>query len=354
MSLVAVPGGILRYPDPFRWVISTSNLLLDATGEKYAALVHAPKTGTLGKVRFPTGTVTTGGTIRVSFQDDSGGDPDGTEDQYRDVTVDAADDNTWKLSGLITDSGADGGAKRSVTKGDPLWIVCKLDGAGSMNLLATLNPYGDCFENSQYVDHYTASWSRFSATFGGFELLYDDDSVAYTPGLIPTRQGTITLDAAGAIRETGNYFQVPFACKVAGMWWYADQDASCDLIIYDSDGTTELASTAIGSTMRRTNAARVGERYFSSEVTLAASTWYRAVLQATSGSQTMMTNVFSANAAMGMVPGGINWYRTDRDSGGTWSQTDSQRIACGLLISQIHDGAGGSGLLTHPGMSGRV
>jgi hypothetical protein len=52
---------------------------------KLAFVCEAPKTGVLRKVCFRTGSVVTGDTLKVSFQDvdPATGDPNGTADQFR-------------------------------------------------------------------------------------------------------------------------------------------------------------------------------------------------------------------------------------------------------------------------------
>lgn len=70
--------------------------LLDADGEKLAFVLPAPKTGNLAQVGFRTMIVTTGDTLKVSFQgvDEATGDPDGTPDQYRTTVIADGDDGT--------------------------------------------------------------------------------------------------------------------------------------------------------------------------------------------------------------------------------------------------------------------
>jgi hypothetical protein len=62
-------------------VSSFVSRLIDATGEKYAAIIQIPKTGTISKIGFRTGTVTTSQTLRGGIEtvDAATGAPTGTQ-----------------------------------------------------------------------------------------------------------------------------------------------------------------------------------------------------------------------------------------------------------------------------------
>ena len=101
MTLTAVKGG-LWVPTIIGALANAApafvGLTIDGAAEKVAVFFQVPKTGTLDAFEFRLGTVTQAPTngLRCSFQDLSAttGFPDGTQDQYRDVTSGLTQD-TW-------------------------------------------------------------------------------------------------------------------------------------------------------------------------------------------------------------------------------------------------------------------
>ena len=103
--------------------------LLNSANEKWAAIIRAPRTGTLDKFECRIGTSLAtfpGNGLRLSFQDVdlSTGNPDGSVDEFRVVSV-SPGVNGWVTPGLMTDDGTDTGVKRSVTAGD--YLACVVD-----------------------------------------------------------------------------------------------------------------------------------------------------------------------------------------------------------------------------------
>src|SRR3989304_561487 len=81
MALQTIKG--LWLPQPLSWFIPTNvSFLIDAAAEKVAFIFKVPKTGTLESVSFVLGPVTTGDTLKISFQDVdvATGNPDGSGD----------------------------------------------------------------------------------------------------------------------------------------------------------------------------------------------------------------------------------------------------------------------------------
>ena len=151
MTLATVKGGLwIPKPPAVSTTVSFSTFLIDAAGERVAFVIRVPKTGTLDKAEFRVGTVAINAAsqVRVSFQDISAanGDPDGTQDQFRDIAGSAFASNTWMVPGLMTSDGTDTGVKRSVTQGDLLSVVIEYQtftAADSVNVNRTRSPSSD-------------------------------------------------------------------------------------------------------------------------------------------------------------------------------------------------------------------
>lgn len=355
MALQAVSGVI--YPNTPGITFAFTSFLLDAAGEKLAFIFYAPKTGTLRSAGFRLGTVTTGQTLKASFQDVSltNGDPDGTVDQFRTVTVADTDDNTWKQTGIISSDGTDGGTKRTVTQGDLLALVIEFDSTvGNLNISgATASSASDSpFLIGVYCDHFTAAWLKSSAALPLLALEYDDLSFPFLPGVWPISASATQVYGNGSTPDEAALRLQLFPAKVIGGWANCTIAGNADFVLYDASSNV-LASGSLDSDVRL---AANGQHIciFTSEATLAANTTYRLSLKPTTATSVTL-RYFDVNAAaiLGQVQGGQQMYYSTRTDAGAWTDTTTRRPMMGLLISALDDGAAaGGGLLTHPGMSG--
>jgi len=349
------PGSVSR--------IGFGQLLIDASGEKAGFTIRVPKTGTLNKVGFFTHTVVQAQTIRVSFQDlDANGFPDETQDQYRDVSIADTDDSVWKETGIISSDGTDTGTKRSVTKGQFLAVAFEHPSfaAGDVFRVQMFNG-STIIPANEYVSLKTGgSWAKQANAIPNMALLYDDGLVYPMSDCPPfTAAGSqsfnVDTTAGSGGDERGNKFQVPFACKVQGMWAaLLDTSGDFDLVLYDSDGTSVLESVSIDKDYKPlASDAFIWAGYFDTEITLTPGTNYYAMIKPTT-----TTNVSAYRASVNtaayldQILGGQNVHAAIKTDGGSPTPTTTQRYNCGIIISALSDTATGGGILIHPGMSG--
>jgi hypothetical protein len=119
-----------------------------------------------------------------------------------------------------------------------------------------------------------------------------------------------------------------------------------DLVLYDSDGTTELQNVSIDNDQIY-NAASFAHTIYFNETTLSAllpNTYYRITLRPSTGTNMGTThywNLKSANDRTALVDqaADINW--CERANAGAWTDTDTQLLVMQLIITDITGGAGG-------------
>lgn len=345
MALTALGGGMFM-PKPENFSTNNAGHLIDASGEKMAAVFRAPKTGTLAKVRFRTLTVTTGDTLKVSFQDVdmATGNPDETADQYRTVSVASSDDNVWITTGYITTDGTDGGGKRSVTRGDLLAIVIEYDSyvAGNMTIANTAIPVD--YGNGAYSLLKTGgTWSKSTSVVGCFELEYDDGTLAYCDTLVPGYNASGTFASNTTPDEIALYFRFPVPVTVGGAFILVDLDGAMDAVLYDSDGTTALATVSFDSDVRSGTSVSGNMVVFPTEINLTANTWYRMAMKPTTTAAVgWRRSEMRAAASLDMSDLGQNAYWSQRTDAGAWSETTNYRPRISMLVTKVHDGSGGS------------
>lgn len=352
MAYTAVPGGLwvpnkrLLHVD----VVST-NLLMDATGERVGFFVVVPKSGTLDKFECLTNTFTqaTNG-IRFSFQDPDGtGFPDGTQDQFRDVASGSLASNSWIVPGLMTDDGTDTGVKRSVTKGQKLWCVIDFVSFAASDAIRIAT---GSFETStsDYAETYAAlragagpAWTRQTAA-PMMSLKYDDGTYGeiLCPGITAITQ--TSFNSGSTPDERGLYFSLPMNCKIDAIGMQMAGLASgrtFDVVLYDTDGTTVIETISWDSIYLSTlTGTRLFYFFLTQERTLTANGNYRITLKPTTASNNALVDV-TANAAGNLAPYGSGQLTT-RTDGGAWTQTATRRPLIGVRVSSVDDGSAGS------------
>jgi hypothetical protein len=324
--------------------IGNSAFSQNGSTDFYAMVVRIPKTGTLSKVHFRMANAITGDTYRVSFQDvDSAGHPDGTADEYRTLVVSSGDDNKILTTGILSNTGADGGTKRSVTAGDVIAVVLDWDSyvSGSLQpsrLTATewLGP-ATCMQS-------TNSGSTWVPLEGAplLALEYDDGSFAFLEGcsLFGTQLAT-TLGSGSSPDEYAMRFKLPWPVRTTGAIFMA-ATTLCDLTLFTDAGTTVAGPATNDVDSNVDDVARAW--YWSSAVDLAADTWYRLSWKPTTATtkQVVVHDLTVANQ-MQTLPLGSNMMMSTRTDGGSWTNVTTKFIPFSLIVTALDDGAGGGG-----------
>jgi hypothetical protein len=345
-------GGMVAYPDiPDSSDPLLSSNTIDAAGEKFACVIRAPQTGTLDKFEFMTQTVTSAQTLRVSFQDlDASGDPDGTQDQYRDIASGSVTSNTWTVPGLMTTDGTDGGVKRSVTRGDMLAMVIEFASTAGNLGIARFNSTTSPTLADFYGDHFTASWAKVASPCN-VALKYDDGTYAYIgPGwsaISTNPPSSISISTSTTPDEAGNIVTVPFKASIAGAWIIVDLDQAGDVVLYDSDGTTALRTVSLSASRRSGTGAAISLVRFPTSYTASINASYRIVFKPTTTSAINLRE-FVVNSAeiLDAYTGGQDVHKTVRTDAGSWTETTTRRVYIGLMLDGLGDNvsSGGGGL----------
>lgn len=330
----------------------TNHLTMNTAGHKSAWTFRAPKTGTLNRFGYRIGTVgnVPDNGLRYSFQSLSAGLPDGTQDQFADITSGIATGAWLEPTDYMGSGGLGSGSKRSVTIGEYLSAVIEFPSfvAGDSVTTVRFGITDDLSANQNPLVNTGAGYTATNNNGWPLGLLYDGDS-DYTPFLgdhwVPF--ATFVADAAygsgSTPDERGMRFQLPWDCIVDGVEISADWDADADIVIYDSDGTSVLATVNQDSENRLgTNPGPIKVPF--PDVALLANTTYRVTAKPTTASTLQLqTFTASSNAHLGGISGGSSWYYTQRTDGGSWTDTDTKRPWIRFHIKAQDGSPGGSG-----------
>lgn len=344
--------------------------VIDASGEKFALMCqvfHSTlKTGTINirKVELPIGAVTQNvlSTVRLSLQNFSltAGppfQPDGTQDQTFDW-VGASNPltaNSWNVTGnLSADRAVDLSA---ISPGDAnstfVAVVVEYSTFTALDsvVIRTLNrniSAGNSNPDTEFSGspllQTSGTWNALAGVGGIVVFECDDGSKAF--GVLHTPYSAFssaTVASNGAIRAAGLYFSVPLTISLdeIGLMLAVQNGADGTLILYDTDGTTVIASVTIDNDVLMSSATRFGI-IRSPGPTITANAGYRLVFVA---STTTSTSVFYADVAAAVnldgVPGGSECMWTQRDSAGVWTETTTRRPWFILTVGGVDIPSGG-------------
>lgn len=352
----APPVGVR--PDAF-----SANMLIDATGEKAAAIgsVWTPNRGSknITRIQFPFGAVTKAGgsALTLSLQDVDTANafrPDGGADQT--VAIANADaaflSNTWYRSGALS-------ATRTVAFGDLVAVVLEYDGGGRLGadsvVWSQLLRSGEVLSRGAGNALFTSSWAIGQHPV--IVLEFDDGTFGTLDGAsIAKTLSTLAYKSDSSPDEHALVINPVAPMKVDGFWvsaLCASTAADFDIVLYD--GTTPLVTKSFDAhTLFSIARAFLIESF--AEQTLAVGSTYYLALKPSQATATATLHYFDINHAdhRQAMPGGTQFSYANRVDGGAWANQSTTRIPyMGLRISAVSDGAGGSGgMLVHPGMSG--
>jgi hypothetical protein len=317
--------------------IAPVTLTIDASAEKVGVIMQVPKTGNWRTIWFHLSGVTGTHTLRYSVRGlGTDGNPDGTI--AASGTGTAA--NGWFSIQLSADY--------AVTRGDNIAVVCDFSAYTSGGVGVTTTNVQDYL--FPYVTHFTAAWAKQGRS-PVVAVAYDDGTFACAPGVYPLAISDQTYNTGSTPDEIGLIFSLPYPCRVMGMSASVRQITGLpDFILYDSDGTTVLASHSVTDADFINSTTGHYLALFDTSPTLAANTNYRAVFKPTTASDVRLVygDAPSAAALDGM-PGGQASHWTQRTNAGAWTETTTRRPLISIWLDAADDGAsGGGGLAANP------
>jgi hypothetical protein len=304
----------------------------NAANQKFGWVFQAPKAGSIRKVHFLLGAVTsaTDVDVRIETVSTTDGNPTGTLwSANTRATLPAASlvASTWTQSPQLT-------ADATVAKGDMVAAVLTPTGTPNFVLTqyvtgvsgSTRLPYG--------TSHNGTSWSK-SNSLSVFAIEYSDGTFAEMPQTFPISSiNTHVFSSSSNPDEYALRFMLPFTARIAGAWCMATTDGDFELVVYD--GTTVLSTTTFDKDIRQGTGGGVHYFRLAQPVTLTANTAYRLAIKPTTTTGLTLFSMDVNNAAiMAQLPGGQQFFHSTRVDGGAWTDLQTRRLFMGLMIDGI-------------------
>jgi len=325
---------------------SGTGFALDALDEKGGNISMLSRDTCISAIKWRVGSVSTGGTFtgQIETVNTANGLPSGTLWDVDTTTVTtAAASNAWYTSSLT--------AGATIPANTPFaFVIIRSGVVGNINFAS--------FGNGDYATEYSYVVSSIGAS--GYTkvrsqastIMTDCSGAIVTSGLTAPWSGAVETFASNSNPNyRGLYFKLNVPAAFTGWWAWTDPDGPGRYILYDSDGTSELASVVASSVTVIANTAGITVLKSTVAVVLAKDTYYRAVFAPTSTTNSSFYS-FDVNAAadMAAISGGTNFTWTQSTgtiaaptSEASWAQTSTKRPYIGVLLGSFDDGAGGGG-----------
>lgn len=368
MSYAQLIGPGLLFPDTpdVSQTIALTPATIAATGDKIAFCGRVwfnERTGTkaIRRVGFRFGAITKAGgsAMTVSMQDvdlTSGPviRPDGTQDQT--IAIANADagfaSNVWYRTGTFN-------ADRTVTYGDLLAVVLEFDGGGrlgsdsvALSGFTTSTSFSTFNNQLSVVTFVSAAWGNIGA-LPNIVLEFSDGTFGTLEKALPM----VTINSHSIAQNTAvadEYacaFQVPFDCKVDGLWAVVSPSSTSNFNLILYSGTTALQTVAVVTHSLATNSAPRNIYVPIPETALSKNTTYYVSVQPSTNNALSVTSIDVNDANhLNTWPGGINANFATRVDLGAWSAaTATRRFLAGARISSV---SLAGGMLQIPNLAG--
>ena len=324
-----------------------NDVTLDAAGEYVAYVFMARQAMTISHVGWRTGTVT--GTCTADTRIETvaaDGTPSGTLwATNTNIVSGTLVATTWTLHALT--------ASASIAAGQLFAIKILVSSLGTLFVVTNTSNMNGTNVQSNLPYHVTntsgaAVKSRIVNVCKSLALGSSTTSFYSLPQMAPATAVTVSAFNNTNSAARGLRFQVPVKCRCVGIRTWASTSVGDFNIVLYNDAGTELSSSS--TTLDGDHTAAVANAYiaafFDSPVTLDANTWYRAVVEPSSATNTTLAFITLPGADYRSAwPHGTNAHYTTRASGSWTDSATDQLPVIELLLDQFDDGTGtGAGL----------
>lgn len=334
MPKIATPSH-LYYPPLESLIVTSTSISLSATTDRIGFVWKVPKTGTINGIKFATGTVTTGCTLRGCMQTvDSSGVPTTTlyhANATGTVVVADADDNVEKIVTFT--------AGVAVTKGDDIFVGLDVSSGTPISLgirkcapaVGGMPPYG--WQNIATVASNTGltlpviaiTWSTGTEVFSQYSALTSQNS-------------TSSVSSSTTPDEIGMKFTMPYGGECDG-WYFLSATSSnaqpLDVVLYDSASAVLATHTLDTASIKNIGAVNHISGLWTTPVSLLRGRTYRLVLKPTT--TTTWTNLLGWVGLITVDAVGADQYGwTERTDAGAWTDTPSRRARMAVTFSGLY------------------
>jgi hypothetical protein len=329
--------GKILYPDANRLMgagtLSTlAALTISAPGQRIGCVLSIGRSGTIDKIGVYLKAVATSAVCRMGlYTVDSSGRP--TSTPYGGSTHATFTPTAAGFYEVTLPIGANASA------GDIVALVVEFDAAaGSVTLGMSTGAYSPGFPT--IVQYNGTQWVNLAGVALA-SVRFNDGTYAdvFTVGVAPP-MSTYSLSASSSPSEYGLSFNIPFTCRVVGLWASLKEGGpgrAYTMSLYN--GTTTMGSIAVDGDYSGTFVQGLRVWWLGNPVPVPAGTSLVAAVAANTNTITLISVPLGAAGMADACgyPGGAG--QVSRTGSGAWSAVDPTNIPfVGLVIDQLSDG----------------
>ena len=336
------PTIVPRQPWGIAGSLAYLSITMDTSPEEVDTIFHIPKTGTISKIWFRTGSFTVGDTLKVGLYtvDPATGLP--TTTAYGGMVAGT------RLLATVTDENKaidiTLGTSCSATEGNLVALVIEYNSYVAGNVkIAVMSGSTATTGVFPYIVADTGAGLAKQSLLPLMLLEYSDGTFPNIPGVYPwvSALDTVSIHLNSTPDEVALRFKFLVPTRLCAMSLHGGQGNDADFVCYgDTTVTTTHDGEIIGSTSVRS------QDYPMDGPVLSANTVHRMAIKALEATNTVSVLVgqVPSAAAMEAADGGVELYYSTRSNGaGTWDDDTTKRPLISLHLDQFSDGAGGSG-----------
>lgn len=361
LTAPAIWGPIIPGNSQASAIGSDATFTFNGAADKMWFVFQTPSATPPDQIKFKCTTFTSTGTIDVTLEtvDETTGFPSGTP---------VTNSNTASVSvtstGTKTVTGLSGTAVLTAQTTYAIVLTATTGFAGNFVLLRTTGGNGNLKLPYSGTKDSAGAHAKLATTNCGFciGLLTSGGVAIYVPGFAGAYSAAlVTYGSATNPFERGSRFTLPVPVTIAGVYLVCANGSvpagitsmEVDLYTSHTSGSPVLQASQVfdGDIM----GAGLGMTLmFSTPYALAANTVAALIIKATGATgPSLLRYQYASTAEVGCLLD-VNCYATTRNGGtGAFTDTNTDCYAVYPILSQLDNGAGGSGgMLVHPGLSG--
>ena len=322
-------------------IVSSTGLV--ASG-RIGFIFRAPKTGSIDRMVWYSGTATGSPIVDVRLETVSGASPSGTLFGTNTNVVTGTVASNTEYESTLTSAA-------SVTRGQLVGLSLNYVSGTSIaiGLDQTWNQIISAHNLPQI--NTAGTWSIIAARNMRSLLRYSDGSYL-SPNIEGVSYGLASQTSFFTSGEKGIRFRLPYRLRICGFWQSYDVRNDITVNLYadaTAPGGTALLTKQITSASL-IQAGGVNQHFFDSSLTLSANTWYRLVAAFTgaTGTRFSLVSFGSSDRRDAIVK---DQYYTE-SSGSSWVDTTTQSPPIGIVLDGLEDASGGGGLILPRPMNG--
>jgi len=313
---------------------------------KIGFIFRAPKTGSIDRVVWYSGTATGSPTVDVRLETVSGASPSGTLFGTNTNIVTGTVASNTEYESTLTSAA-------SVTRGQLVGLSLAHN-SGTSIAIGLDNSWGQVYSSNNYPQINTAGTWSIIGSRNMRALFRYSDGIYVSPNIEGVSYGTSSLTSFFTSGEKGIRFKLPYSARASGFWLNYDVRNNITANLYEdatAPGGTALLTKQITSASL-IQASGVNQHFFDSSLALSANTWYRlaAAFTGSTGTRFSLVSFGSSDRRDAIIK---DQYYTE-SSGSSWADTATQCPPIGIVLDGLDDasGGGGGGLILPRSMNG--